>query len=589
MLLRALLLALSAAVVGCASTPKPLLRPPPKGPSVDVKTAEGTVRGITEDGVNTFLGVPYAAPVSGLNRWLPPQAPPQRSGVLDATVYGDACEQTIALIPTWLINRAAEVALYETADLAGFASEKQSGDCLRLNIWAPASERGAGPVPAQPASAPANSPANSPASLPASAPATPGAPVMVMVHGGGLTSGSGRHPAMNGTLLAQKGVVVVNINYRLGSIGFLAGDGLFDDELMAGNRGFMDTVRALEWIRDNISNFGGDPNNVTLVGQSGGGTNAWSVMAAPSSKGLVHRAILMSGPINQVDIEDHKKLTKTMLEKWKVEPGDEAALADVSRENAISTETSNVLVGSKDNEYGAFSRMVLPSTGATGTAFLPDDVFTAIEKGRFDDIDIMVGSCDDDGKVAVVIVPLPTGMAIDIWNGFIKGLVADTDEGYEKMTEAYVEALSEEGATQAKVRLQTDALYRIRALRAAALHAQRTDAKGKTYAYQFKWKTPAYPEQLGALHGFDLVFAFGNIRTFPEALGIEEGKVDPRTQLLADQMMDAWVNFAKTGVPSSVKLPEWPEYEPENHKTMVFDVETRVVADPDGELRKLWD
>lgn len=638
--LRLLLLLGATAVAACASTPEIVRNDEPEGTPVEATTTEGVIHGVTDGDLHVFLGIPYAAPVAGLNRWLPPQPPAKRDEVFDASHFGPACEQTVASIPKWLLSEAGEVALYEMSALDAFLAEEKSGDCLRLNIWTPAdlTARSAAPgeapskadasddtastvsalaEPAEealptdgdtpdsvtvdggvtdaPESATASGgPTSDVDPVPVPGPVPPieqpkGLPVMVHLHGGGLTSGSARHKAQNGKLMARKGVVVVTINYRLGAIGFLAGDGLFEGDVMKGNRGFMDTVRALEWIRDNIANFGGDPGNITLMGQSGGGTNVWSVLASPASEGLVHKAIIMSGPIYDYPIEDHKKLTAAVLEDWDAKVGDIDSVAKIEADDATSTATTTTLVGS--DEFGAMSKTYLPSAGATGTEFLPDDILTAVKKGRLNNIDLLVGHCDDDAKVSIIMVPIPDSFAIDIWNGYIGGLVADTDEGFDAMTEKYIAAMPEVDETRAKEQLQTDALYRVRALKAAAMHSEQTkDASlGKTFTYQFNWKSPTHPEKLAAMHGMDLIMAFGHLDGFPQALGHKNGQIDPNTQKLSDGMLEAWASFAKTGTPSSDKLPEWPEYEPGARKTMVFDKESAVVDDPGGKLRKLWE
>lgn|GEM_PF-609164 len=658
-------LGVAALATACASAPPPSVKKEVSdGPPVEVMTAEGMVAGYTDGDIHTFRAIPYAAPVGGADRWLPPKPPAKRTGTFNARDVGPACQQTVAEIPRWMLTEAGEAVMYGMTDIQGFAAQEKSGDCLRLNIWTPklgrdfeaeakaaadaaaqakaeadakaaaeaealakaeaAAAASTSTTPEREAAAPATDASETapaaavaeaaPAALntaptedkaeaaapaateeAAAAPAAPkGLPVIVHMHGGGLTSGSANHPAQVGKRLAAQGVVVVTINYRLGSIGFLAGDGMFDGDHMVGNRGFMDGIRALEWVRDNIAAFGGDPNNVTLAGQSGGGTAVWNILASPRSKGLVHRAIPMSGPIYTFSLDDHKKLTKTVLDGWGVgelsdSGNDPEALADISTEDAQSTASTMTLVGS--DEYGEMSRMYLPSAGAHGTEFLPDDILTAVKKGRFNDIDLLIGSCDDDAKVSILMVPLPNSMAIDIWNGYMKGLISPTDEGFDAMTQKYVEAMPEVSETRAKEQLQTDALYRVRALKAADLHAANTtdEAQGKTYVYQFNWKSPKYPEDIGAMHGTDLIFSWGNVESFPVPFGFKDGVPDAKTKKLSDGMLEAWANFAKTGTPSSSNLPEWPEYEPQKRNTMVFDVDTKVVSDPKGHLRKLWD
>ncbi len=638
----------------CASTQSPPINDTPEGPPVLVSTTEGMVRGVQDGDVLTFKGLPYAAPVAGLERWLPPKPPAKRSDVFDATKFGPACEQTVAEIPSFLLTEAGEITMNELTGLPTISAEEKSPDCLRLNIWTPGlptekestdapatataevsapatvdgtdADAGAPSAMASPEAeteAPSAEPANEaqadvtavaseaadedsaskgdlPTPLAGSASATDeeppppaqqepaaGHPVIVMIHGGGLTSASARHPSQEGTLMAKKGVVVVGINYRLGSIGFLAGDGLFEGDAMKGNRGFMDAVRALEWIRDNIRNFGGDPNNVTLMGQSGGGTAVWSILASPRSEGLVHRAVIMSGPINQVGIEDHRRLAKVVLEDWGAPAGETDKLATIETADAISTASTTTLVGS--DQFGEFSRTYLPNTGAYGTDFMPDDVFEAIKKGRFDNIDLLVGSCADDAKASIMMLPLPDSWAIDLWNGYIGGLIADTPVGEAEMVERYKEAMPGEDEVTVKEQLQTDALYRVRALKAADLHSKRTSGKGRTYAYQFDWEAPAADGAIGAMHGFDVVFAFGNLHKYPRALNEKDGKLAATTQRLSDQVSDAVVSFAKTGQPSSSTLAQWPEYDAQSRKTMVFDQESRVVADPGGATRRLWE
>ena len=600
--------------------PVAFVEPPLDGPTVDVRTTEGLVRGITDCDVHVFLGVPCAAPVGGPDRWLPPRPSPPRTAVFDASEREPSCEQTVPVIPRFLLSEAAEVTMYEMTDIEGFASQEKSPDCLRLNIWTPtlpdaspetrppgevdvavdatdATLGGDGAVAdgavadgAVADGAPADTArVDDAVAGAATVAATPkGLPVIVKLHGGGLGIGSSQHPALDGEILARKGVVVVTINYRLGPIGFLAADGLFEGEVLKGNRGFMDTVRALEWVRDNIEGFGGDPANVTLMGQSGGGTAVWSVIASPASKGLVHRAIIMSGPIYDYPIAEQSLLAKAVLKEWDVAEGDIDALAKVSMADATSTITTTTVVGAE--AYGSMGRIALPNAAATGTDFMPDTIFAAIEKGRFNDIDLLVGNCDDDWAVSTMAVPLPTSMAIGIWNGFIKGMTAETDEGFDEMTKKYVAAQPEVSATRAKGVLQTDALYRLRALKAATMHSNQTTepSLGKTYAYQFRWKSPSYPEGIGAMHGLDLTFAFGNVHKFPRSLGNTDGIVAPATQRLADAMGDMVVSFATTGSPSSSLLPEWPEYEADRRQTMVFDEVVEVVSDPQGTLRKLW-
>ncbi|MCP4447180.1 MAG: carboxylesterase family protein, partial [Myxococcales bacterium] len=416
-----------------------------------------------------------------------------------------------------------------------------------------------------------------------------GLAVIVKLHASGSeNSGSANNRALHGGLLAKKGVVVVTLNRRLGPAGYMAGDELFEGDVLNGNRSPMDVIRALEWVRDNIARFGGDPGNVTLWGHSGGGTATWTILSSPKSEGLVHRAVLMSAPIYEWPKAEATKVAAAVLDTWGVKPGDADALAKVESDDASSTVMSTTVATS--DEFGEMSRVAMPVAGTHGTEFLPDDTFAAIEKGRYNNIDILVGTCLDDHVVSTLYVPMPDSFALDIANSFIDGLIAEDDAGVEKMKEAYANAFPED-STLGKARLQTDALYRIRALRAAASHSAKTQGpeQGRTYVYQFNWKSPMYPEKIGAFHGADMMFAFGNIAHFPRMLGEKDGQLAPTTQALSDGFSDAIVTFAKTGVPSSDKLPKWPEYDPDQRQTMVLDKESAVVSDPLGNLRKFWE
>lgn len=545
-----------------------------------------------------FKGIPYAAPVSGLDRWRPPQPRAVRDGVFDARAYGPACPQSVTVVPMWMLSDAGQIMVEEIGGMSTLASEAQSPDCLRLNIWTP-SARAAPQVAsadARPPGGPApgtvdstrTTPADDAQPTPDTEPAKqaqPGLPVIVFLHGGGLSLGSSNNKSIEGTRLARKGAVVVTINYRIGPMGFLAADGLFDGDVLAGNRGVMDTVAALKWIQANIAAFGGDPGRVTLMGQSGGGTNVWGVLASPASKGLVRRAIVQSGPINHVPIADQTALARDVLKDWGVPVGDADALAAVPMDKATSTIMQTKLVGS--DTYGAMSRTYLPTTAAYGTAFLPDDVFTAVQKGRLDGVDILVGSNADDGRASIVAVPIPDPIAIDMWNGYIGGLIAPTKAGEAERLEQYKAAMPGADDLTVKLQLQTDALYRVPVLKAADLHSARPE--GATFVYQFDWKSPAAGGKVGAMHGMDTVFAFGNLHAFPRALGTTDGAVDPALVRLSDAVGTAFVQFAATGKPTADGLPTWPAYDTGARQTMVFDTPSRVQADPGGALRALWD
>ena len=249
----------------------------------NVRTTAGEIKGFEKDGIHYFKGVPFAAPPIGDLRFAPPQPPVPWQGTRDCTVDGPICPQ--AAIP--LEGPLADVIS---------ATQPMDEDCLTLTVTTPSPD----------------------GSL----------PVMVWIHGGAFTGGSGSTPIYDGTSFARDGIVYVSINYRLHALGFLYLDELFEEAKGTGNLGILDQVRALEWVRDNISAFGGDPDNVTIFGESAGGMSVGTLMGTPSANGLFQHAIPQSGAgSHNIKPETATRVTKRILELLEVEPGDWEALA----------------------------------------------------------------------------------------------------------------------------------------------------------------------------------------------------------------------------------------------------------------------
>ena len=536
----------------------------PDPTSAEVAIGEGLIRGQSSDGISSFKGIPYAAPIEAINRWLPPKSPTALAGTFDATRYGPSAPQKVPSAPEWLMPKA------------GVAMMKMMGgmtdpgpDCLSLNVWTsalpPSAER----------TEPAAQKAVSDALL----------PVIVWIHGGGLASGGSSLASMDGGHLAKRGnVVVVSVNYRLGGIGFLAGDGLYDDDVCVGNRGFMDVVAGLQWVQENIEQFGGDPDNVTVVGQSAGGTCVWALLSSPTSEGLFHRAVVMSGPIVMIDIADHHKFTRDVLKEMKVPVGDVEALAQVSNDVIVGAKMQTMLYR-RGEPYGEMSRIRLPAAGAYHTEFMPDDVLVAMANARVRNIDLLVGNCRHDGRVAVLAMPLPKSLAIQIGNSMFNGLFGNTKAERKALLAAYRSALPDSDRYSILERVQSDALYRMRSIQAAEIHSDTSN--GKTYMYQFEYETKGLEGAFGAFHGFDAAFMFNNLSTLGACLGDERDLAE--AQALADSITDAWTAFARTGVPASPGLPEWPEFDAKRRQTMMLNAQSEVVGDPDGHVRKIWE
>lgn len=537
------------------------MAPPSQTPTVrerayvEVATGFGLIRGQRADGVHSFKGIPYAAPIEGINRWLPPRPPALPAGTLDATRFGPSAPQAVPSAPEWLMPKAGAAMMR----MMGGLTDPGPG-CLSLNIWTPGLKAAAEKETSQEK-----------------------LPVIVWIHGGGLASGGSSVPGTDGARLAKRGrVVVVSVNYRVGGIGFLAGDGLFDDDVLAGNRGFMDIVAALEWVRDHIGGFGGDPGNVTVVGQSAGGTCVWALLASPASEGLFRRAAVMSGPIVMIDIADHHRFTRDVLKEMKVPVGDAGALAEASNDVVVGARMQTMLYR-RGEPYGEMSRIRLPAAGAYHTEFMPDDVLAAMSNARLRNIDLLVGNCRHDGRVAVLPMPLPRSLAIRIGNSLFTGLFGNTKAERKALVAAYRSALPDSDVYGVLERIQSDALYRMRSIQAAEIHG--AGSGGKTYMYQFEYETRGLGGAFGAFHGFDAVFMFNNLPTLGECLGGE----DDAAQALADTMTDAWAAFARTGTPASSGLPEWPEFDRERRLTMLLKRDSEVAGDPDGHIRQIWE
>lgn len=511
----------------------------------ETRTALGSVLGLENSGVHVFKGIPYAASIDGLRRWLPPQAPPKVPEAIDARAFGPTCPQPKLAGPRWLLGEAGAAYLQILED-----TEPQGAGCLNLNVWTPSLD-------------------------PAAA-----LPVMVWIHGGGLTVGSSRFPETDGAALARKGVVVVSLNYRLGAFGFLAGEGLFPGELCIGNRGFMDQIAALTWVRDHIRAFGGDPKAVTLFGQSAGGTSVATLLASPRSEGLFERAIIQSGPLLDAPAEDCAAFTRDVLRAIGLPILNARALAGLPDHKLLGALTHGLLLR-RGQPYGALSRTRMPFVAARGTAFLPRGVLAALAIGAARGIDVMVGTTRDEARASAVAVPGPEAFSVSLVNRVIAGLIGSDRRSRSELRKRYRALMPGAAARRIEERVQTDALFRIRLIRAAERHSA---AGGRTYMYRFDWRSPAFKGVYGAIHALDVPFVFDNLDRAPHLIGDLSA-----AQPLADAMSDAWVNFARTGVPGSPLLPAWPRYDAVERKTMIFDRRCRVASDPDGATRAIWD
>ncbi|MGO4632980.1 carboxylesterase/lipase family protein [Streptomyces sp. 2RAF24] len=476
-------------------------------------TRQGAVRGrALPDGVTSFLGIPYAAPPFGDLRFRAPAPPEPWTGVRDATAYGP----TVPHAP------------YAPPFDALIPDDVTEGEeCLNLNIWTPAPERGAG------------------------------LPVMVWLHGGAFTNGAGSVSAYDGGAFARDGVVCVTLNYRLGADGFLRLPGRPD------NRGLLDQIAALRWIQENIDTFGGDPERVTVFGESAGAMSIGVLLADPAARGLFRRAILQSGACHHfLRPASAELVTARLAAKLGIDPTPEAfAAVPLPELLPVQAELRGELNARPDPAlWGEAALNMMPFEPVAPGLALP---------GPDCGIDLLIGSNREEYRLFLV----PTGRLDLVPAATLDALTAAY--GLDPAEALPVFAAARPGATPGELldAVATDWFYRMPAVRLA-------EAVPGSYLYEFSWRSPRFDGALGACHALELPFVFDRLHdpAYAPLLG-----TDP-PQALADALHGAWVSFAKTGDPG------WQSYEPATRTTMDFTMPGPAqVSDPRAHERRLWD
>ncbi|MFI2608334.1 carboxylesterase/lipase family protein [Kitasatospora sp. NPDC018619] len=495
--------------------------------TVIVDTLHGRVRGRLREGTASFLGIPYAAPPFGVNRMRPPRAPEPWSGVRDAFTPGPAAPQP---------------GYGPAMDGLLIPAGPQGEDCLNLNVWTP-------------------SPHRSPDGL----------PVMVWIHGGAFRNGSGSLPTYDGSALAADGVVCVTLNYRLGAEGFL----LLPDG--TANLGLLDQIAALEWVRDNIAGFGGDPHNVTVFGQSAGAIGITALMTMPGAGGLFRRAITQSGAGHHAHSpETARQITLRLAELAGVECTAEA-LAAVPPQDLLAAEGRLAQEIARSTEPGRWGESAGGGTTVLpvfGTASLPERPVDAIAAGAGRDLDLLTGVTSEEFRLFLV----PLGMADRIGDPFLDGFLAALGLDPATARARYTASRSGAGAADLFSALMTDHGYRVPAIRVAEGRA----AHGAdTYFYEFTQPSPALDGALGACHMAELGSVFGNP---------DDPLTDPSAHpQLSDRIRGAWTSFARHGRPGHGQLPPWPAYLPGRQVMRLESAEPAVHRDPGHEERTLWE
>ncbi|WP_257450104.1 carboxylesterase/lipase family protein [Archangium lipolyticum] len=502
-----------------------------QGP-VLANTAQGQVRGSIRDGINTFKGIPYGGPTSGRNRFMPPTKPESWSGVRDALEYGPRCAQRSAI--------GSAVDREVVAAIIAPDTQAMSEDCLFLNVWTP----GVGDGRKR--------------------------PVMVWLHGGGFVEGSGSSALYDGHALARRGdAVVITLNHRLGALGYLyTGSGA---NAASGNAGMLDIVAALQWVRDNIAAFGGDPGNVTIFGESGGGMKVTLMLAMPAAQGLFHKAISQSGAlVRALKPEQAASITGELTSELGVKPGDLEALQNVPLEKFLDAQG---VVLKKEREGGfTFNSPFTPV--ADGTV-LPRDPFDPEAPAVSADVPLLIGSNRDEMTLFLYgkLGPMTDGMAR-------MGLGRLAGDAKDQVFEHYRKRMPDASGADLIIAAGSD-MFRAPSL----LVADRKVAQGKApvYVYLFTWETPVLEGKLKSAHAVEIPFVLDNTDLVPGLTG-----KDPERFKLAEQMSTTWVTFARTGNPNNPGLPEWPAYTTEQRPTLLFNLPSTLENDPRGEERQLW-
>lgn len=502
-------------------------------PTVIAEFPAGAARGKTEDGLNVFRGLPYALPPVGQRRWKPPAALPDWHGLRDATRFGAACPQ-----PNRRVGSVYECDIPDKDE-----------DCLFLNIWAPQIKQGKQAAPdqledgAQPADAPAK-----------------GLPVFVWIHGGNLLRGAGSEPLTDGAALAKRGQVVVTINYRLGVLGFLAHPELNAEspDSVSGNYGVLDQIAALEWVQRNIAAVGGDPDNVTVAGESAGALSVYYLMCAPAARGLFTRAITQSGHLcsaQHLD-EDHHGMgtgTGTGLAVASQLGGHDGPLsiADLRNWDAQTLAVQAIEAG-------------FAAQGVVDGHVLPDQPMTMFETGKSAQVPLITGF--NSGEILTLEFLMPADLPRDAatYDGAIRARYGD-------LADQFLALYPSDDIQDSTERAVGDALFGWTVLSAAKAQVKNGQP---AYVYYFDH---GYPESeargLRGFHACELAYLFDTMKQSPPNWPKAPNSAEEIG--LTRAIGDYWTGFAKDGVPRSENGPAWPPYS-DGNAVLYFGDDMRI-------------
>ncbi len=495
--------------------------PPATSPIVTIAT--GQLRGAVQDGIYVFKGIHYAGNTGGTQRFKPPVTPPSWAGVRDALTYGDQCPQ---MPPTGGVDKPDD------------GSTPTSEDCLVLNVWTPGVHDGKR------------------------------RPVMVWLHGGGYVVGSGAGPATDGTHLARQGdTVIVTLNHRLNVLGYLfLGAAAGPEFADSGNVGQLDLIAALRWVKANIGQFGGDPEQVTIFGESGGGGKVSTLLAMPQAKGLFQRAIMQSGfGLQAITQQEANKTTDALLAILKLRR-DQAkklqALPIKRLQDALRIVTGGTPLG-----VGP----VLDGRSVPRHPFSPDAPGVSAE------VPIIAGWNKDE---TTILFPPPDAFDLD-WAGLRRHLAMETPSADVDALIARLRVLHPNATPSDLYFMVTTELGMGTGARTVA--TRKVERGGApVYLYRLEFESKANGGRLRAHHGLDVALVFNNV-----SAATTVGGAVVEAQQVADAMSAAWLRFARTGNPNGPGLAYWPAFDLQLQPTMVFNAISRAVSDPIRDVRLL--
>lgn len=484
-----------------------------------VETSHGKVQSINSDGVHVFKGIPFAKPPVGNLRWRAPEEPDSWAGIREANEFGPCATQST--IPG------------DVGELIGLATHKTSEDCLYLNVWTPGID-------------------------------DQRRPVMVWIHGGGNTAGAGSQPRINGEHLARIGdVVVVTCNYRLGVFGFLHAP-----ELGAtGNEALLDQVKALRWVRREISSFGGDPENITVFGQSAGGFDITQLMGMREANSTFDKAVPMSGSLRTpIPVDRAQESATNLASKF----GGFDALRSVSVDDLLKAQIelrNDVLVGP-----------VLDGD------VIEQDTAKTLREGRFTKgLPLMIGICRDESTLFTIFNPRNQDLQE---SDLLRILRSRFQDRAEEVLETYRDERSAAGLRTDPIDIlsarSTDEMFRMPAIATSECHLEHTP---NVWMYRFDHESPAHDGKLQACHSLDIPFVWGTygIPSMTRFCG-----TDASIPSISAAVMQSYLSFARTGNPNNDQIPHWPMYNIETRSTLLFNEEMSVADAPLDEVRKYW-